>query len=472
MACPIYVLDSVTSRRTRLIDELSPLLATAIVADSYRDYPALFTHSSQPSVALLGLNASAEDRELPAARALASSGLAVLVYADEWRNASLSRRCRALLAGVTDVHDAGDAQFTAALRVALLKAMQDCEEKRQEDRSIAASLEQLGIVGGGAPMMALGRWIQKVAPLSDLPVLITGETGTGKELVARAVHRLDPKRGRGPFVPLNCAALTSTLAESELFGHRKGAFTGATSDRRGLIRAAHGGTLFLDEIGELELSLQAKLLRVLQENRVRPVGDDHEDPVSVRVVAATNRDLHAMVEQGQFRRDLLYRLNLLTVRMPSLSERGDDIETLVAHFLKKYGAGPHVHIGATLIDAVKALHLPGNVRQLENLIRYAIVQANQGGTLGLEHLPSVVWDELSQAAPAAQAAAAEPSADRWTTVFDMNKGNLSRSVSTCERQLLQVAMSRAHGNRSAAARLLGITPRSVYNKLRKHRLAG
>ena len=468
MACPIYVFDTVPNRRARVIAELRPLLDTATIIDSDLQRPGVLEQTAQPSVALLGLDASGNDAELPVARTLSSKGLSLLVYADRWQHAPLSRRCRALLAGVPDVFDTDDAQLMTALRAALLRAMRDCEERQRDDRIIAASLAQLGIAGQSPSMLALGRWIRKVAPLTDLPVLITGETGTGKELVARAIHRLDPKRGRAPFVPLNCAALTSTLAESELFGHRKGAFTGAAADRPGLIRAADGGTLFLDEIGELELGLQAKLLRVLQENRVRPVGSDREDPVSVRILAATNRDLPAMVEQGQFRSDLLYRLNLLTTRVPSLAERADDIETLIGHFLQRYGAGTALRINPSLIHAIRALHLPGNIRQLENLIRYAIVQAGEDRAPGLEHLPASVWSELSDVDAARPA---EPEGDRWAAVLDTNKWSLSRSISTCERQLLQAALSRSEGNKSATARLLGITPRSVYNKMRKHRLA-
>ena len=233
-------------------------------------------------------------------------------------------------------------------------------------------------------MQTLSRWILKISPLSDLPVLINGETGTGKELIARAIHGLDPKRSRGPFVPLNCAALGTSLAESELFGHRKGAFTGASKDRRGLVRSADGGTLFLDEIGDLELGLQGALLRVLQENRVRGVGEDREDRVNVRVVAATNRELPALVEQGRFRMDLFYRLNLLTTTAPTLAERGDDIEVLVRYFVHKYGGERTLSPAPSLLAALKAMSLPGNVRQLENLIRHAVVNAQSDGTLGIE----------------------------------------------------------------------------------------
>jgi transcriptional regulator with GAF, ATPase, and Fis domain len=470
MACAIYMVDAVPARRARVIAELGSLLDQATILDSHTLHTKFLTGPTLPaSIALLGLSASGEDSELPIARAFTARGSRLLVYASEWRDAPLSRRCRVLLAGVADVHDADDSQFATGLRAAVTRAVDDCHERSNEARRLSASLAEHGMAGQSAPMLALCRWIHKVAPLSDLPVLITGDTGTGKELVARAIHRLDPKRGRAPFVPLNCAALTSTLAESELFGHRRGSFSGAATERRGLIRAAQGGTLFLDEIGELELGLQAKLLRVLQENRVRPVGDDREEPVSVRVLAATNRDLEAMVERGQFRMDLLHRLNALTTRVPSLADRGDDIEALVAHFHQRYGTRPAAPVDATLVSAVRALHFPGNVRQLENVIRYAIAQAGQEGTPTLAHLPPSAWDELSRGDAAAKD---EQPRQRPEAPLETQTWNLSRSIAIHERQLIEAALARARGNRTATARLLGITPRSVFNKIRKHRLAG
>ena len=197
-------------------------------------------------------------------------------------------------------------------------------------------MKRLGSVGESQAMMAVFHTVLRVSPLSDMPVLITGETGTGKELLAHAIHQLDPKRCHGPFIALNCSALSPGLAESELFGHRRGAFTGADRERKGLIRAAEGGVLFLDEIGELDDALQAKLLRVLQENRVLGIGDDQEVAVNVRIIAATNRNLDAMVQQRTFRADLFHRLNVLAIHIPPLRERPADLKPLIEHFLEKH----------------------------------------------------------------------------------------------------------------------------------------
>ena len=210
------------------------------------------------------------------------------------------------------------------------------ESRNQEEaQEITSVMRDMGMVGSSTAMMRVFRSVIRFSALSDLPVLIAGETGTGKEGLARALHRLDPKRRGGPFVAVNCGAIAASLAESEFFGHRRGAFTGADRDRKGLIRSAEGGVLFLDEIGELEASLQAKLLRVLQENRVLGVGEDREIQVNVRVVAATNRDLDQL-GQSQFRVDLFHRLNVLSIQVPPLSERADDLAPLTQHFLEKY----------------------------------------------------------------------------------------------------------------------------------------
>ena len=335
------------------------------------------------------------------------------------------------------------------------------------------------------------RSLIRIAAFSNLPTLLTGETGTGKERLAQALHALDPQRSKGPFVALNCAALAPpTLAESELFGHRRGAFTGAERDRPGLIRAAHRGVLFLDEIGELNLALQAKLLRVLQENRVLSVGEEHEVTVSVRLVAATNRDLRKMVEAQTFRADLFHRLNVLTIQIPPLRERPADVGPLVECFLAKHAAlrpGCHANAGADFVEALCHASLPGNVRQLENLVCQALVNQETDTPLHLSDLPVEFWEQLSTGRnlettsrtseavqpPVTGAGTLPPASLRdepWTGLLDQHSGNLTLCLEACERALLAEAWERARRNQSQTARLLGITTRSVYNKLRKHRL--
>jgi len=470
----ICLIDRSVSRRDAILVALRALLEHADVLDPRTLDPRDVRSFTPDTIALVGFSAAVDHVELEIVRRLCERSCEVIAFADGWERAPLAHRCAALLAGATRILDAARADFEPELARLLTAAIEKHQQRRIEQQRVKEAMSRFGIVGESAVMRSLGQWLVKVSPLSDLPVLIVGETGTGKELIARAIHGLDPKRRGGPFVALNCAALGASLAESELFGHRKGAFTGASHDRRGLIRSANGGLLFLDEIGDLELGMQAKLLRVLQENRVRGVGEDRENQVNVRVVAATNRDLPAAIEEGRFRLDLFYRLNLLTARAPALSERGDDLEVLVHHFVEKYGDGRSFEAAPSLLAALKAMHLPGNVRQLENLVRHAVVQAQDDGTLGIEELPSSVWDQLSRASPQPAEEIAPPATanQNWAAVLDSNACSLTRSLLTCERQLLMEALTRSHGNQSATARLLGITPRSVYNKLRKHRLAG
>jgi DNA-binding NtrC family response regulator len=465
----ICLLDWSGSRRNALALALRPLVDGIELLDA-DTFQATFADQFEPDVIVLfGLGDAHDDAEFKIVRRFCARGCEVIAYADGWDAAALSRRCAALLAGAVDIIDSRRSDFASELRRRLSLAIRQHEQRHEEKQHLCDVMAQFGLIGQSMVTQALGRWILKVAPLSDLGVLITGETGTGKELVARAIHGLDPKRCRGPFVPINCAALTTSLAEGELFGHRKGAFTGAHQDRRGLIRSANGGTLFLDEIGDLDLALQAKLLRVLQENRVRPVGDEREDRINVRIIAATNQDLAAMVERGQFRKDLFYRLNLLTTTVPALSERGDDLERLVRHFVQKYGGTRSIRVASSLIAALKVLKMPGNVRQLENLIRHALANVGKEGTLGIEELPESVWEQLSRTTdePSRKAAAHD-----WAALLDSNAWSLAQSLLVCERHFLKVALTRSQGNQSATARLLGITPRSMYNKIRKHRLVG
>lgn len=396
---------------------------------------------------------------------------AVVVYGSGWDGVSLAIRSQALLAGATSVLDSDGIAFESELSRRLRSMLAVVVHGDEEQRQLREVMARVGIVGASRATIALARWLVRISALSDLPVLISGETGTGKELVARAIHTLDQKRSRGPFVPLNCAALSPSLAESELFGHRHGAFTGASRDRPGLIRSANGGVLFLDEIGDLDIGLQGKLLRVLQENRVLGVGEDREEAISVRVIAATNRDLQQMVNDHRFRADLFYRLNVLSARVPTLAERPDDIPLLVAYFLKRCRGECLASPSASFLAALSQVELSGNVRQLENLVRRAVAHADGDRPLDLEDLPADVWKELSRGVVDDHTSSTRDP-DWCPAVLDSNGWNLTRSMRACEHMFLQAALSRMHGNQSKTARLLGVTPRSIYTKLRKHRLAG
>ena len=244
---------------------------------------------------------------------------------------------------------------------------------------------RFGLIGDSPAMRTLFDWIERVAP-SDVPVLIHGETGTGKELVARALHE-ESRRAGGPFVAENCAAVPANLLESELFGHKRGSFTGAVADREGRFVAANGGTLFLDEIGDMPLEMQAKLLRVLEEREVRPVGANRQVPIDVRVVAASHRDLEAMVAERAFREDLFYRLNVVRLELPPLREREGDVELLVRFFVQREAARLGVAdptVAPAALAVLAAAPWPGNVRQLENEIQRTL--ALSGGKIGVDDL--------------------------------------------------------------------------------------
>src|SRR5689334_13292262 len=252
-------------------------------------------------------------------------------------------------------------------------------------------LGDYGLVGRSAAMAHLGRLIEKAAR-NRLPVLLLGETGVGKEVVARAIHRANP---RGPFVPIDCGALVGTLMESELFGHVKGAFTGAASDRKGLIETADGGIAFFDEIGDLPLEMQVKLLRLLQESEYRPVGGLHWRKVDIRVIAATHRDLKAEIAAGRFRQDLYYRLNVLPIRVPALRERREDIPLLVAHFAD----GADLPI-ADALQLFGSYDWPGNVRELRHTVE-RILAFRSEGALRMADMPSALQNHRYAAEPSA-----------------------------------------------------------------------
>jgi two-component system, NtrC family, response regulator PilR len=317
------------------------------------------------------------------------------------------------------------------------------------------------MVGKAPGMQQLFDLVRKVAP-ARTSVLITGESGTGKEMVARALHALSGKpRADGPFIGVNCGAIPETLLESELFGHVRGAFTGAVSDKPGLFAAADGGTLFLDEIGELGSQMQVKLLRVLQERKVKKVGGVSEEEFDVRVVAATNRDLEAEVERGAFRRDLYYRLNVIQLIIPPLRSRREDIPLLVEHFVRKHAAALGRSLAGIDADAMAVLcdyDYPGNVRELENLIERAAT-LESGDRIGRAALPPL----SARAAPPAPPAAGEIPAEGL---------DLERVLGDVERDLLLKALERSGGVRKAAAKLLKISFRSLRYRLAKLGVAG
>ena len=253
------------------------------------------------AVVALGACPSPSDPSMEAIRCLQQKGFKVIGYADGAPSWPLRVRCQLLVAGAGWLLDSASTEFAHTLQHLIAHLLQAAAGLRAEEARVKGVIKHMGGVGESQAILAVFQTVCRVSPLSDLPVLITGETGTGKDLLARAIHRLNPKRSRGPFVAINCSAIGPGLAESELFGHRRGAFTGAERDRSGWIRAAEGGVLFLDEIGELDTTLQAKLLRVLQEHRILGVGEDREVSVSVRMVAATHRNLEEMVQHGTFR---------------------------------------------------------------------------------------------------------------------------------------------------------------------------
>lgn len=300
------------------------------------------------------------------------------------------------------------------------------------------------LVGRSAPMREIQKMIG-LAAASDANVLIRGETGTGKELVARTLHAASA-RTDGPFVAINCAAIPADLLESELFGHVRGAFTGASNARRGSFREANGGTLFLDEIGDMPLAMQAKILRALQEREVLPVGADAPVRVNVRVVAATHRDLQAMIRNGEFRQDLYYRLAVVPLTVPALRDRPDDIERLAQHFLAAVDGGHAKGLTDQALARLKTYAWPGNVRELRNAIERAAVVVR--GT----HIDASDFEFLH---------------DDETRAED---GSLSSSVQRVEREQIERALRDAHGNRSEAARMLGIHRQALYKKMKLYGL--
>jgi transcriptional regulator with PAS, ATPase and Fis domain len=301
--------------------------------------------------------------------------------------------------------------------------------------------------------------VKKVA-VTEATVLIMGESGTGKELVARAIHAAS-SRGERPFIPVNCGAIPAELLESEMFGHERGAFTGAIGQRAGMFQLANGGTIFLDEVGEMSPTLQVKLLRVLQDREVRPVGADRVLKVDVRVIAASNKELAAEVESGNFREDLFYRLQVIPIVMPPLRERRSDIPLLVRHFLEKHNkkrTGRPAEIAEEAMVHLWEYDWPGNVRELENLLERLVI-LSEDGRIELEHLPPSIRSFISEK-KIPRPALGEDGLD------------LNSAVEEFENRLIEEALRRTKGNKQAAARLLGLKRTTLVAKLRRRRGVG
>ncbi len=377
--------------------------------------------------------------------------------------AELETAIQAIKAGAFEYIVKQPGRINSEIKIAIARALETVTLKRQNfalkrDAAAHNSLDQ--IIGCSKAIEKLKQTIRTVAPTGST-IVVTGESGTGKELVARAVHGCSP-RANESFVSINCGAFPETLLESELFGYMKGAFTGATQNKRGLFEMADGGTIFLDEISEMSVAMQVKLLRVLQERKVRPLGSDAEVPIDVRVIAATNKDLSQLVAENGFREDLYYRITVIPISVPSLRERTDDIPLLANHFLKRYApaAGKSIsRIAKSSISDLCSYDWPGNVRQLENTIERAVAMES-GEELHLE-LPA-------ERQKAKAAAAGVNGSNSNGHVVPTDGVDLERYVADIERSLIHSALEQANGVQTRAADLLKVSYRSFRHLLKKY----
>src|ERR1700674_1441447 len=338
----------------------------------------------------------------------------------------------------------------------VLDAALEQRRLKSENAYLRAQLEERyrfeGVIGKSRAMTRLFQLLETVAATSST-ILVAGETGTGKEIVARAIHQSGPRRLHR-FVAINCSAIPETLLEAELFGHVRGAFTGAIGNRQGRLEQAHKGTLFLDEVGTMSAALQMKLLRVLQEREFERVGDSHTTKVDVRVIAATNSDLARLVAEGQFREDLFYRLNVIPVHLPPLRERKEDIPLLVQHFLETLRAGVPLTVSQEAMRRLMAFSWPGNVRQLENAVERAVALSAGRTQIDVGDLPP----EVQQAQETALSAAVTLPEDGL---------DLDAFIADIERDLIQRSLERTGGNKGQAARLLNLKRTTLVEKLKR-----
>ena len=332
-------------------------------------------------------------------------------------------------------------------------------ENQQLKARISGSLKVDDIIGDSPEMRKVFSFMEKIVS-TNATVLVRGETGTGKELIAACIHRSSPQRSEQAFVAQNCAALPEELLESELFGYKKGAFSGAASDKKGLIELASGGTLFLDEIGDMPLKLQAKLLRVLQEREVRPLGGLHPVKVDLRVIAATHQNLPELIEKGEFREDLYYRLNVFPIDLPALKERREDIPALVHYFVGNIAEQYSKAISGikpAVLDLLQAQPLPGNIRELRNIIERAVLLAPDDGVIELQHLPEAMTTEKARfkVAPAS---------------LYVEGDSLKDTMQRLEAKVIAEKLQTFKGNQTRTAKALGVSRRSLVEKLSRYNL--
>ena len=379
---------------------------------------------------------------------------------------------------VNMVHELGAFWFldkplqTPALRLLLERAASQGRLAAHAER-LERQLSYQGVlgdlVGNSRPMQQVFALIRQVAP-NKAAVLLTGESGTGKELVARAIHELSPRRA-GPFVAINCAALPDTLMESELFGHERGAFTGAVDRRAGCFELAQNGTVLLDEIGDMQMSTQAKLLRVLEDQRVRRLGGKSEIQLDVRVVAATNSPLADAIKEGKFREDLYYRLNVFPIPLPPLRDHLDDLPVLVKSLLEDINrkhSSKVTDVSAQVLERLRSHNWPGNVRELRNLLERAVILAAQG-TIQIEHLPAQMSGGARGVSPAAgSAAASTPLPDGANLLLPVGV----TTVEQAERALIERTLEYTAQNKTRAAEILGISQKTLFNKLKEYTAQG
>ncbi|HVW25802.1 MAG TPA: sigma-54 dependent transcriptional regulator [Polyangiaceae bacterium] len=420
-------------------------VALEAIAQSPQPFPVILTDLAMPDGSGLDV--------LAAAKARSRSTEVILITA----HSSIENAISAMRSGAYDFVAKPFDPAELAVLVAKALEKQSLREENARLRAHVDAREDAQLLGRSAAMRSVLELVGRIAT-TRTTVLITGASGTGKERIARAIHERSERKSK-PFLVVNCGALPEALIESELFGHEKGAFTGATAKSSGIFRDAEGGTVLLDEVGELPPSLQVKLLRVLQQRAVRAVGATQEIEVDVRVLAATNRDVEAEVAAGRLRQDLYYRLNVIRIELPPLRERREDIPLLTERFLRRFAREMSKDVAGVSADAMRALEaydFPGNVRELENLIERAVALA-QSRMVGLGDLPREVSGMAAAATPALLALPPEGC-------------NLDDVLGEAERRLLLSALERTGGLRTAAAKLLGISFRSLRYRLAKHGL--